>query len=54
VILVLVTLLGAVPVYAQGQAQLRWWDLFMLENLLSGWKGKLLVWFCSALPPPIS
>jgi hypothetical protein len=45
VILVLVTLLGAVPVYAQvarrsyaGQG-----SIAMLENLLSGWKGKLLV-----------
>ena len=45
VILVLVTLLGALPVYAQvarrsyaGQG-----SIAMLENLLSGWKGKLLV-----------
>lgn len=44
-ILVLVTLLGALPVYAQvaersfaGQG-----SIAMLENLLSGWKGKLLV-----------
>jgi hypothetical protein len=42
VILVLVTLLGAVPVYAQvarrsyaGQG-----SIAILENLLSGWKGK--------------
>jgi hypothetical protein len=45
VILVLVTLLGAVPIYAQvakrsfaGQG-----SIAMLENLLDGWKGKLLV-----------
>src|SRR5689334_9646860 len=45
VILVLVTLFGAVPVYAQvarrsyaGQG-----SIAMLENLLAGWKGKLLV-----------
>jgi hypothetical protein len=45
VILVLVTLVGAVPVYAQvarrsyaGQG-----SIAMLENLLSGWKGKGLV-----------
>ena len=45
VILVLVTLLGALPVYAQvarrsyaGQG-----SIAMLENLLEGWKGKVLV-----------
>jgi hypothetical protein len=45
VILVLVTLLGALPVYAQvarrsyaGQG-----SIAMLENLLSGWKSKVLV-----------
>ena len=45
VILVLVTLLGALPVYAQvarrsyaGQG-----SIAMLENLLTGWKGKVLV-----------
>jgi hypothetical protein len=45
VILVLVTLFGALPVYAQvarrsyaGQG-----SIAMLENLLSGWKGKVLV-----------
>jgi hypothetical protein len=45
VILVLVTLLGALPVYGQvarrsyaGQG-----SIAMLENLLSGWKGKVLV-----------
>ena len=45
VILVLVTLLGALPVYAQvakrsyaGQG-----SIAMLESLLSGWKGKVLV-----------
>src|SRR5262249_12099917 len=45
VILVVVTLFGALPVYAQvarrsyaGQG-----SIAMLENLLSGWKGKLLV-----------
>ena len=44
-VLVLVTLLGALPVYAQvarrsyaGQG-----SIAMLENLLSGWNGKLLV-----------
>jgi hypothetical protein len=44
-ILIAVTLLGALPVYAQvasrsfaGQG-----SIAMLENLLSGWKGKLLV-----------
>ena len=46
-ILIAVTLLGALPVYAQvasrsfaGQG-----SIAMLENLLSGWKGKLLVLF---------
>ncbi|HEX7229741.1 MAG TPA: hypothetical protein VF452_05065, partial [Candidatus Binatia bacterium] len=45
VILVLVTLFGAVPVYVQvarrsyaGQG-----SIAMLENLLAGWKGKLLI-----------
>ena len=45
VILVLVTLLGALPVYSQvaersyaGQG-----SIALLENLLSGWKGKVLV-----------
>jgi hypothetical protein len=45
VILVLVTLLGAVPVYAQvaGRSYAGQGSIAMLENLLSGWKSKLLV-----------
>src|SRR5262249_49516967 len=42
VILVLVTLLGALPVYAQvaGRSYAGQGSIAMLENLLSGWKGK--------------
>ncbi|HEY7516537.1 MAG TPA: hypothetical protein VIC87_18750 [Vicinamibacteria bacterium] len=45
VILVLVTLLGALPVYAQvaGRSYAGQGSIAMLENLLPGWKGKLLV-----------
>jgi len=45
VILVLVTLLGALPVYAQvaGRSYAGQGSIAMLENLLSGWKGKALV-----------
>ncbi|HMF99521.1 MAG TPA: hypothetical protein VKE96_34715 [Vicinamibacterales bacterium] len=45
VILVLVTLLGALPVYAQvaGRSYAGQGSIAMLENLLFGWKGKLLV-----------
>ena len=45
VILVLVTLLGALPVYAQvaGRCYAGQGSIAMLENLLAGWKGKLLV-----------
>jgi hypothetical protein len=45
VILVLVTLLGALPVYAQvaGRSYAGQGSIAMLENLLKGWKGKLLV-----------
>ena len=45
VILVLVTLLGAFPVYAQvaGRSYAGMGSIAMLENLLAGWKGKLLV-----------
>ena len=45
VILVLVTLLGALPVYAQvaGRSYAGQGSIAMLENLLSGWKGKVLV-----------
>jgi hypothetical protein len=45
VILVLVTLLGALPVYAQVAARsyAGQGSIAMLESLLSGWKGKLLV-----------
>jgi hypothetical protein len=45
VILVLVTLLGALPVYAQvaGRSYAGQGSIAMLENLLIGWKGKLLV-----------
>jgi hypothetical protein len=45
VILVLVTLLGALPVYAQvaGRSFAGQGSIAMLENLLEGWKGKLLV-----------
>src|SRR5580765_4574806 len=44
-ILVAVTLLGALPVYAQvaGRSYAGQGSIAMLENLLSGWKGKLLV-----------
>jgi hypothetical protein len=45
VILVLVTLLGALPVYAQvaGRSYAGQGSIAMLENLLKGWKGKVLV-----------
>ena len=45
VILVLVTLLGALPVYAQvaGRSFAGQGSIALLENLLSGWKGKALV-----------
>jgi hypothetical protein len=45
VILVLVTLLGALPVYAQvaGRSYAGQGSIAMLENLLEGWKAKLLV-----------
>jgi hypothetical protein len=45
VILVLVTLLGAVPIYAQvaSRSYAGQGSIAMLENLLSGWKGKFLV-----------
>ena len=44
-ILVLVTLFGALPVYAQvaGRSYAGQGSIAMLENLLTGWKGKLLV-----------
>ncbi len=45
VILVLVTLLGALPVYAQvaGRSFAGQGSIALLENLLTGWKGKSLV-----------
>jgi hypothetical protein len=45
VILVLVTLFGALPVYAQvaGRSYAGQGSIAMLENLLDGWKGKALV-----------
>jgi hypothetical protein len=45
VILVLVTLLGAVPVYTQvaSRSYAGQGSIAMLENLLDGWKGKALV-----------
>jgi hypothetical protein len=45
VILVLVTMLGALPVYAQvaGRSFAGQGSIAMLENLLTGWKGKVLV-----------
>jgi len=45
VILVLVTLLGALPVYAQvaGRSYAGQGSIAMLENLLSGWKSKVFV-----------
>src|SRR4030095_1654106 len=45
VILVLVTLLGALPVYAQvaSRSYAGQGSIAMLENLLTGWKGKALV-----------
>ncbi len=45
VILVVVTLLGAVPVYAQvaGRSYAGQGSIAMLEDVLAGWKGKLLV-----------
>jgi hypothetical protein len=45
VILVLVTLFGALPVYAQvaGRSYAGQGSIAMLENLLEGWKGKGLV-----------
>jgi hypothetical protein len=45
VILVLVTLLGALPIYAQvaGRSYAGQGSIALLENLLEGWKGKALV-----------
>jgi hypothetical protein len=45
VILVLVTVLGALPVYAQvaGRSYAGLGSIAMLENLLEGWRGKVLV-----------
>ena len=45
VILVIVTLFGALPVYAQvaGRSYAGQGSIAMLENLLSGWNGKALV-----------
>jgi hypothetical protein len=45
VILVVVTLLGALPVYVQvaGRSYAGQGSIAMLENLLQGWKGKVLV-----------
>ena len=45
VILVLVTLFGALPIYAQvaGRSFAGQGSIAMLENLLPGWKGKVLV-----------
>jgi hypothetical protein len=45
VILVLVTLFGALPVYAQvaGRSFAGQGSIALLENLLAGWKGKVLV-----------
>ena len=45
VILVLVTLLGALPVYAQvaGRSFAGQGSIALLENILKGWKGKALV-----------
>src|SRR6201987_2111149 len=45
VILGLVTLLGALPVYAQvaGRSYAGQGSIAMLENLLTGWKGKVFV-----------
>ena len=44
-ILVLVTMLGALPVYVQvaGRSFAGQGSIAMLENLLTGWKGKALV-----------
>ena len=44
-VLVLVTLLGALPVYVQvaGRSYAGQGSIAMLENLLAGWKGKVLV-----------
>jgi hypothetical protein len=44
-ILVLVTLLGALPIYAQvaGRSYAGQGSIALLENLLKGWKGKVLV-----------
>ena len=44
-ILVLVTLLGALPVYAQvaQRSYVGQGSIAMLESLVQGWKGKLLV-----------
>ena len=52
VILVLVTLLGALPVYAQvaGRSYAGQGSIALLENLLAGWKGKRWSWCCSGSP----
>ena len=56
VILVVVTLLGALPIYAQvaGRSYAGQGSIALLENLLAGWKGKRWSCCCSASPPRTS
>ena len=55
VVLVLLTLFGAVPVYSHvaGQSPHGQGSIAMLEQLVHGWKAKRWFSFCWVLPPPI-
>ena len=48
----LVTLFGALPVYAQvaGRSYAGQGSIAMLENVLAGWKGSCSCWCCSGSP----
>jgi hypothetical protein len=56
VILVLVTLFGALPVYAQvaGRSYAGQGSIAMLENVLAGGRGSCSCWCCSGSPAPTS
>jgi hypothetical protein len=56
IVLILVTLLGALPVYRRVAAESPYGEgsLAMLERILSWWSGKILCWCCWASRPPTS